>query len=331
MGYAQSPQAFAYQAVARNMDGFPLEDTDVLVKVGIHANSMDGVLMWEEEHVTATDGFGLFTLSIGEGSSTGNGNSPTFALINWGIASYFLTIEMDAGEGYELLGGTQLLSVPYALYSEKAGNIDEAIITSFTYENDSLIITEAATNHVLDIGPMLEQVLAGESINLVQLVGNELNIVEGDDAFVIDLSSLQDDGDWEQSDDAVFQTQRPVGVGTTNPSSSLDVKGSIAMAVTQFQGPVNATLDETHHVILANVSNGDITFTLPDAATCVGRIYTIKRFGTTPLSSIVNILPVNGAEIETEVSYVLSGFNGQVLELISDGVNWWILSYETIN
>lgn len=50
-----------------------------------------------------------------------------------------------------------------------------------------------------------------------------------------------------------------------------------------------------------------------------------------PLSSIVTLLPVSGATIESDAEWVLDGFIGQVLTIVSDGSNWWILSNEEIN
>lgn len=326
---AQSPQAISYQAVARTLDGNALSNASLIVKMGIIATSIDGNLMWEEEHAVSTDSFGLFSLSIGTGTSTGNGLSPSFAQINWAVTSYFLSVEIDEGAGFELLGVSQLLSVPYALYAENADPTDE-LIDAFEFENDSLIITEAGEEHVLDIGPMLDQALNGESINLVQLVGTDLNIVEGDDAFVVDLSSLQEDGDWETNEEAVYSDGLNVGIGTPSPSSSLSVNGSIAFKVEQFQGPVNADLTISSNIILANVSNGDITLNLPDASSCPGRMYKIKRFGNEPLSSDVTLLPLLGQSIEGQTEEVLTGFDGQVVEIISDGSNWWIMSQMTI-
>lgn len=325
IGFAQSPQAVSYQAVARTLEGGPLVDASLIVKIGIVATSIGGNLMWEEEHVVSTDSFGLFSLSIGTGASTGNGLSPSFAQLNWGATSYFLSVEVDDGSGFELLGISQLLSVPYALYAENADPNDE-LITDFYFENDSLIIEEAGEEHVLDIGPMLAEALNGESINLVQLVGTDLNIVEGDEAFVVDLSSIADDGDWEVTDEAVYNSNVNVGIDTPSPTSTLSVNGSMSFKVEQLQGPINADLDADKHIVLANVSNGAITLNLPSAGDCPGRVYRIKRFGNEPLSSDVTVIPVLGEAIEGEAQEVLTGFDGQVMEIVSDGSNWWILS-----
>lgn len=56
---AQAPEAFNYQAVARNTSGSALADQPLLVRMGILANAPDGVLVWEEEHAVTTDEFGL--------------------------------------------------------------------------------------------------------------------------------------------------------------------------------------------------------------------------------------------------------------------------------
>ncbi|MEI6750602.1 MAG: hypothetical protein WCM93_15705, partial [Bacteroidota bacterium] len=55
----------------------------------------------------------------GDGISTGN-----FSDINWANGPYFLKTETDpsGGTNYTISGASQLLSVPYALYSEKAAN-----------------------------------------------------------------------------------------------------------------------------------------------------------------------------------------------------------------
>lgn len=293
--HAQAPAAISYQAVARTSNGFPLSETEVLVKMSILANSIGGTLMWEEEHIVDTDAFGLFTLNIGQGTTTGNGNSPTFALLNWGAASYFLQVEIDAGSGYETMGTSQLLSVPYALYANRAGNIADAQITDAELDGTNLIITE------------------------------------GNNDFEVDLSSIAANNAWVETDDVVYQDEKPVGIGTEAPQSTLHVEGSMSYAVTQILGPANIEIDADDNIVLANVSGGAITIDLPPANSCTGRQYTIKRYGNQPLNSNVTLLPDNSETIDTLEQWVLSGFVGQVLVIISDGSNWYVLSNQTIN
>jgi len=57
---------------------------------------------------------GLFNLQVG---NPGQVLSGVFAEIPWGVNDYFLKVEIDenGGSDYELLGVSQLLSVPYSL------------------------------------------------------------------------------------------------------------------------------------------------------------------------------------------------------------------------
>lgn len=334
--FGQVPQAINYQGALRDTEGLPLAEADVDVRIGIVQSTANGTLVWQEDHALTTDDLGLFALNIGEGVGSG-GTLIAFNQIDWAAGPYFLSVAVDSGAGFDLMGISQLVAVPYALYAETTGNTDDAdadptneLISNFYFENDSLIIEESDAEHILDIGDMLAEALNGESINLVQLVGTDLNIIEGDDVFITDLSPLLDD-DWTIEGDVIYNTTRSTGIGTANPASLLDVNGSISYATTVLTGPQNAVLDETHHIILANVSGGEVIITLPDAALTSGRVYTVKRFGNLPLSSNVQLLPQGGQEIEGQASRVLSGFQGQVITLLSDGNNWWVLSEQTIN
>ncbi|MFM1931379.1 MAG: hypothetical protein RL226_682 [Bacteroidota bacterium] len=335
--HAQIPQAINYQGAMRDVSGVVLAFQEVELRIGILQNNTSGPLVWEELHNFTTDDLGLFNVQIGQGLSTGNGLASVFSSVNWASGTYFLKVEADTGGGFELLGTSQLVSVPYALFAESAGDVDDADadpdnerISDFSFEGTTLTITEDGTNFDLDLEPMLTEALVGESINLVQLVGTDLNIVEGDDVFITDLSPLLDD-DWTIEEDVIYNDTRDVGIGTATPESTLDINGSLSLATTTLVGPQNAVLNNSHNVVLANVSGGEVIITLPDASLTNGRVYTIKRFGNLPLSSNVQLLAQNGQQIEGAASRTLSGFQGQVTVLISDGNNWWVLSEQTIN
>lgn len=77
-----------------------------------------------------------------------------------------------------------------------------------------------------------------------------------------------------------------VGIGTLTPTSTFVVNGSNAGTVTNITG--TTTLNENHYKVL--VSNGatNITITLPDALTCIGREYVISRYaGSTGTITVV--------------------------------------------
>jgi hypothetical protein len=118
---AQAPQAVCYQAVATDQTGHELVSQNIKVRLSILRGSANGTEEWVETHAVTTDGFGLFDLQIGNGSRTG-GAQTTLSNIRWGTDKYFLKVEMDitGGNNYSLMGTNQLVSVPYALYSEKS-------------------------------------------------------------------------------------------------------------------------------------------------------------------------------------------------------------------
>ena len=62
---AQSPQAFKYQAVARDISGVPLENQQIAVKISILSGGASGELVYCERHETITNSMGLFDLEIG--------------------------------------------------------------------------------------------------------------------------------------------------------------------------------------------------------------------------------------------------------------------------
>lgn len=109
---AQAPQGFSYQAIARDNVGNPKANTSVSVKFSILNGSAEGAVVYAETHQTQSNNFGLFNLVIGQGQAL-NGN--VFSTIDW-AGLKFLKVEIDN----ILSSTTQLLSVPYALYAEKA-------------------------------------------------------------------------------------------------------------------------------------------------------------------------------------------------------------------
>ena len=201
-----------YQAVARQDDGTPITDTEISVRFSIRSSEPEGFIQWQEEHLANTNQFGLFTLNIGEGISTGSGISPNFDAIPWGTASHYLQIDLLNTDGiYENMGVNQFLSVPYAFFAGSAEDVDDndndpnnETIDDFTFENDVLTITEAGEDYSADLGPRFSELAEGQRINLIQLVGDSLNIVEGEQSFFVNLSGL--DSSWiETIDDFTFE------------------------------------------------------------------------------------------------------------------------------
>ena len=120
-----------YQGAATDVNGDELTNQNISIRASVLSTSANGNLEWEETHSATTDQFGLFNVVIGQGTNTTNGATATFDDMDWGSGNHFLKIEMDAtgGTNYAMIGTTQMMSVPYALYAKSAG-IDSTMLAN---------------------------------------------------------------------------------------------------------------------------------------------------------------------------------------------------------
>ena len=118
--FAQAPQKFNYQGVARDNSGNVLPNQNIGLRLSIRQGTPTGTIVYRETHSASTNQFGLFDIEAGGGTVI----SGVFSSINWSSGPYFFQTEMDAsgGTNYLNLGTSQLLSVPYALYAETSGS-----------------------------------------------------------------------------------------------------------------------------------------------------------------------------------------------------------------
>ncbi len=107
---AQAPASFNYQAVVRDDAGMVIESDEVTIEVAIVQGSMEGDAVFNETHNTQTNEFGLVNLQIGSINSLED--------IAWGDDTYFIKVTLNG----EIMGVTQLLSVPYALHSQTSAD-----------------------------------------------------------------------------------------------------------------------------------------------------------------------------------------------------------------
>jgi hypothetical protein len=116
---AQMPQGFKYQTVVRNSAGLAIANQTIKFRLSILAGSAQGTAVYVETQTEQTSPLGIVSLMAGTGTaSTGNFNQ-----INWSAGNYYLQIELDpnGGTNYSLMGTSQLVSVPYALYAQSSG------------------------------------------------------------------------------------------------------------------------------------------------------------------------------------------------------------------
>ena len=241
----QSPQAFKYQAVARDAAGEVIQNQNVSFLVSILQGSANGTVVYSEIQAATTNDYGLVSLEIGNGVPL----SGNFTTIDWGTGSYFMKVEMDenGGNNFTWMGTTQLMSVPYALYAENSGDGSawQSTGDDIYYEDGKVGIGTNApqTDFHVDGGDLRitnGQIDFGDNHRVIKYTttGNMSVQSPGPVSVVIDNNNnstntaaftvRKDNNDPDLATE-IFRVQEDgrVGIGTTDPQAPLDVNGRI--------------------------------------------------------------------------------------------------------
>jgi len=119
--HAQAPQRLSYQAVVRDANSDLVVDQQVKLRLSILISPTATNSIWQEVQTIRTNENGLVSLQLGQVNSL-----PDNIFMNNG--TLYLKTEVDPnGSGtYSISGTSQLLSVPYAMYSKDVQNKDDA-------------------------------------------------------------------------------------------------------------------------------------------------------------------------------------------------------------
>jgi len=157
---SQAPNLMSYQAVIWDGSGNLVAEKMVSIKISILQGSVTGTSVYSENHRVQTNTNGLVSLMIGGGTNA----TGKISDINWGGGSFFLKTETDptGGVNFSITGTTQLVSVPYSMFSGLAGNISTKNIGSpgqtLTIDKDGKMtwvsnLPTISTNVITDIKP----------------------------------------------------------------------------------------------------------------------------------------------------------------------------------
>lgn len=147
LSFSQAPQYLNYQAIARDAGG-TIITSPIGIKFEILQGSAVGTTVYEETNNITPSSVGVFTAAIGNGSPVVG----TFTAINWANSPYFIRVSIDpaGGTSYSTVGTSELLSVPYALYAEKAGN-SQNLTAGSGIDITSGVISNTAQNQTVNI------------------------------------------------------------------------------------------------------------------------------------------------------------------------------------
>ena len=237
---AQVPQGVGYQGVATDANGIELVNQAISIKASVLSGSATGTVEWEETHATITDTFGLFTLTIGQGTNTTNGLQTSFADISWGTNTHFLKIEMDVtgGSNYSFMGTNQMMSVPYALYAESA-NINYDSISNFLSGDSTFITNVGGGMGGSGCDFKFPDGLEGDFISVDMLQGN-YTVPTGKNLYI--LNAMTDVGyQWINLDGNRF-IKYDAGYWQLNTATVMAGSGSVLSSQYQSSSPTSSTM-----------------------------------------------------------------------------------------
>lgn len=270
--YAQAPKGINYQGVARDSEGKPIISKNIAVRISILKSAVNGEVEYTETHKPQTNQFGLFALVIGQGTA-GTGS---FAFVSWAVGNKWLQIEIDpdGGSSFQLAGSQQLMSVPYAFYSEYSGNSSSLMagqgiainnnVISNTGDGDNSSTNELITGasltadkklRITDAGGTKEvdlNTIANTDNQSLTLIGTSLAISGGNS---VNLASVVTDSQ-NLSLGTSAGTNRTINI-TNGTSVTLDVADNDNNSTNELQA-----LTKTGAVV--SLSNGGGSITLND-------------------------------------------------------------------
>src|ERR1043165_3556240 len=207
------PQRFAYSSAVRDANGLPLISQFIRLRFTILREAPTGTPVYQQIATVTTSPAGIFTVVIGGGSITlGN-----FDSIPWQTGNLFLRVELDVTGGINFvdMGTTQLLSTPYAI---AAGNG----LASIAFDSTGQVISKTLDNKtsITNFKSWLTTGNAG--------IGGANGFIGTTDNSDLILKRMNAEGLRISAGNTVTIPGK-LGLGVTNPVTSLDINGGIKL------------------------------------------------------------------------------------------------------
>ena len=113
--WAQPSNRINYQGIARTIGGPVVANgTAINLRFTLLEGAASGAIVYQETATKTVLQFGLFNHNLGDGVSSFNFNTISWATKKW------LKVEVDAGSGFQELSNEELKAVPFANYAATA-------------------------------------------------------------------------------------------------------------------------------------------------------------------------------------------------------------------
>lgn len=203
--------------------------------------------------------------------------------------------------------------------------------------NGILTISEGGNANSVDLSPLIDdadsdptnEAIPDNGLNLLN--DTILQITEGSTLHELNLASLRDDEDWKksESEEYVYNNDQKIGLGTSTPTSTLDVKGSLGVNFTILdnENTNSYSVTEEDYLIvfkLSVIGADPYQITLPNAADCPGRVIEFVRKGPTGIDIEVFF---SGSNLDFQEPAIPSDFGGSfdgATKYVSLGTEGWI-------
>ena len=174
---AQSPLKMGYQTAIRNTEGALVINQEIRLRINILQGNMTGSSIYEENHILTTNSSGLISAEMGTGMT-----SDDFSSIDWSKGPYFIKreVKLDEDSNYIEDGTSQLLSVPYALYTKTADTLINSPDNSSTNELQQLSTSILGDTVFISKGNYV--IIPGVSARNFPSFNNHLNLYGGNSA-----------------------------------------------------------------------------------------------------------------------------------------------------
>lgn len=276
---AQSPERMSYQAVVRDASNTLVTGSPVGMRLSILQGSGSGSAVYVETQTPTTNANGLATLQIGGGSPV----SGNFSTIDWANGPYFLKTETDplGGTDYTITGTSQLLSVPYALYSATSGSSIPGPPGPPGPAGNSPTI--ASASGTAELSPGLEWALVpGMSTTVtIPALSTYTVLIQTDGGVQLNSGSQNSVG---YTDVAIFIDDVQVGAGRRVPVQNTS---TVVYAVNAFGFSVLTTLGEGTHTVALKAKKFSNSFTSCIISSAPGGS---TLMGNPPLQASLNVL-----------------------------------------
>ena len=304
-----------FQAIARDQYANPAKDRKIYVQSSIVQATATGTKVLIELHQTTTDGSGVFSISVGQGSRTG-GTVANLDKVEWAKGPYYLNLKIaitpmapvaswDYTKDWIDLGTSPFGTVPYALYSGSSGALDSKLnitdtSTMLAIYAKSVNVNEianqvksklSATDTATMLAPYARMVNALIASNITSLTADAINNALNGKVNLADSGFIY----------VTPQQLKGVSFDTTSVINKINKKVSLTDSTTVFVTPsqlASKTFDSTAiYAQLALKANSTNVTTALDLK--------LNKADTSTLSNRIN-LKANTADVTTALDLKLN-------------------------